>query len=81
MQQMDVDEFFNTLMDRIEVSLKPSQNDFIIKNIFEGQLSNELLGKGLGCTHNSERIEPFLALSLPIKNKKTNLNECLESFV
>ncbi|KAL4505333.1 hypothetical protein ABPG72_002395 [Tetrahymena utriculariae] len=78
-QQMDVDEFFNTLMDRLETLLKPSKNDFIIKNIFEGSLANELIGKGGGCTHNSEREESFLAISLPTKSKKT-LYECLQSF-
>lgn len=75
-QQMDVDEFFNTLMDRLEMMLKPSKNEFIIKNVFEGQLSNELIGKGGGCSHSSEREEPFLAVSLPTKGKK-NLQECL----
>ena len=77
---MDVDEFFNTLMDRLETLLKPSKNDFIIKSIFEGQLSNELIGKGQGCAHTSEREESFLAISLPAKSKKT-LQECLQSFV
>lgn len=76
---MDVDEFFNTLMDRLEILLKPQNNDFLIKDIFEGFLSNELIGKGSGCDHTSEREEPFLAISLPTKNKKT-LHECLQSF-
>jgi len=77
---MDVDEFFSTLMDRLEALLKPSKNEFIIKNVFEGELSNELIGRGGGCNHTSERAESFLALSLPAKGKK-NLNECLSSFV
>lgn len=80
MQQMDVDEFFGTLMDRLEHLLKPSKNEFLIKNVFEGQLSNELIGTGGGCTHTSERAEPFLALQLPAKGKK-NLSESLSSFV
>lgn len=73
---MDAEEFFVTLMDRLEFLLKPSKNEFVIKNVFEGQLCNELIGKGGGCTHTSEREEPFLAVSLPVKNKK-NLQECL----
>jgi ubiquitin carboxyl-terminal hydrolase 9/24 len=78
---MDVDEFFNTLMDRLETTLKPFKHEFILKDVFEGQLSNELIGKGSGCTHNSEVVESFLAISLPIKNKKCTLGECLDSFV
>ncbi|EGR34208.1 ubiquitin carboxyl-terminal hydrolase family protein, putative [Ichthyophthirius multifiliis] len=81
MQQMDVDEFFNTLMDRLETDLKPLGQEFIIKDIFEGQLANELIGKGSGCEHCSERNESFMAISLPIKNKKSTLGECLDSFV
>ncbi|EGR28119.1 ubiquitin carboxyl-terminal hydrolase family protein, putative [Ichthyophthirius multifiliis] len=43
-QQMDVDEFFNTLMDKLETILQRKNQENIIKNIFEGQLSNELIG-------------------------------------
>lgn len=77
---MDVDEFFSTLMDRVEELLKPSKNEFIIKDVFEGKLSNELIGRGGGCNHVSEREESFLAVNLPVKSKK-NLQECLASFV
>lgn len=66
---MDVDEFFNTLLDRLENSLKKEKNDFIIKQTFGGVLTNELICKG--CPHKSEREEPFLAISLPVKNKKS----------
>ena len=41
-------------------------------------MSNELICKG--CPHYSEREEPFLAISLTVKNKK-NITESLKSFI
>lgn len=67
-EQMDVDEFFNLLMERIESAL-PKDNDLVARN-FRGILVNEIIGSG-DCTHISERDEPFFALSLTVKNKKT----------
>lgn len=49
LEQMDVDEFFNNLTDRIENVVKPTKNDGIIKRVFGGVLSNELICKG--CPH------------------------------
>lgn len=77
---MDVDEFFNTLMDRLENLLKPSKNDFLVKNVFEGKLANELIGKGGGCTHTSEREEAFNSVCLTVQNK-SSVAESLASFV
>jgi ubiquitin carboxyl-terminal hydrolase 9/24 len=68
-KQMDIDEFFNNLMDRIEDAIKPTPQSKIIQRVFGGSLSNELIFKG--CPHYSEREEPFMALSLPVKNKKS----------
>ncbi len=65
---MDVDEFFNNYMSKLEDILKVNKNEFIINRIFGGTLSNELICKG--CPHYSEREEPSLAISLHIKNKK-----------
>ena len=65
---MDVDEYCNLLMDRIEASIKGSPNQDFVKRNFGGILSNEIIGKT--CPHYSEREEPFFALSLAIKNKK-----------
>jgi ubiquitin carboxyl-terminal hydrolase 9/24 len=79
LEQMDVDEFFNTFMDRLENLLKGHQNEHIIKNHFGGLQATELIGKG-SCNHKSERDEPFLALPVQVKNKKS-LIESLESFV
>ena len=79
MEQMDVDEFFNTFMDRLENQLKSDSQDHIIKNHFGGLQVTELIGKD-SCTHRSERHEPFLTLPVQVKNKKS-LHESLESFV
>jgi ubiquitin carboxyl-terminal hydrolase 9/24 len=78
LQQMDVDEFFNTLMDRLEQMLKPQGNHFILNRIFGGVFSNELICKGI--SYYSEREEPFMALPLQVKNKK-NIYESLQAYI
>lgn len=78
LEQMDVDEFFNSFLDKLEGQIKHSNNSEIIKKIFGGTLSNELICKG--CPHYSEREEMFLALGLQVKNKKT-LAESLDGFI
>lgn len=77
-EQRDVDEFFNMFMDRLETLTQGTASDNFIKNSFGGYLSNEFICKD--CPHYSEREEPFLAVSLQVKNKKT-LEESLRSFV
>lgn len=77
-EQMDVDEFFNYFMDKLEGSIKDSSNHNIIKMHFGGLLVTELIGKD--CIHRSERYEPFLTISVEVKNKKS-LQEGLDSFV
>ena len=77
-EQMDVDEFFNYFMDKLEGLIKDSPQKNLIKNHFGGLQVTELIGKD--CTHRSERYEPFLTVSVEVKNKKS-LQEGLESFV
>jgi ubiquitin C-terminal hydrolase len=77
-EQMDVDEFYNLLIDRLETSLKQSKNHNIFKDHFLGKLSNELICKG--CPHYSEREETYFNLPLQVKNKKS-IQESLEAFV
>ncbi|CAD8065465.1 unnamed protein product [Paramecium primaurelia] len=77
-QQMDVDEFFNLLMDRIELNIKSTSDEDLVKRFFGGVMSNEIICKT--CPHQSEREEPFFAISLPVVNKK-NLGECLQTLV
>ena len=59
---MDVDEFFNMFMDRLENLTSGSGYKNFIKEHFGGYLSNEFICKG--CPHYSEQVEPFLAVSL-----------------
>jgi ubiquitin carboxyl-terminal hydrolase 9/24 len=49
LEQMDVDEFFNNIMDKLEGLIKTNKNSGIIKRVFGGVLSNELICKG--CPH------------------------------
>jgi len=76
--QMDANEYFNKLFDRIENILEGTPQANLVKEVFGGTLTNQLLPQG--CEHSSERDEPFYALSIDVKNKK-NLQEALELFV
>ena len=77
-EQMDAEEFFNLLMDRLKNKLKDTSQKYLIKNHFDGILSNELICKG--CPHYSEREESFLTVSLQVKNKNS-IQKSLESFI
>lgn len=78
LEQMDVDEFFNIIMDRIEFAMKGTREEKVIADHFAGKFDNQLICKG--CPHYSERSEPFLSVSLNVKNKKS-VHESLTSFV
>ncbi|KYQ94124.1 hypothetical protein DLAC_04405 [Tieghemostelium lacteum] len=77
--QMDAYEFFLILLDKLEESLKvhPNQKD-LLKESFGGVFTNQFISKE--CTHRSHREEPFLSISLEVKNKKSLL-ESFNSFV
>lgn len=66
--QTDVDEFFHSLMDKLERNLGKINRKDILNNIFGGEMSNLIIGSK--CGHTSERIEPFLSMRLEIKDKK-----------
>jgi hypothetical protein len=74
-EQMDVDEFCNLLMDRLEFATKSSN---LVKSNFGGVISSEIICKT--CPHSSEREEPFFSVALPVANKKS-IEECLQSLV
>jgi len=77
--QMDVDEFFNMFMDKLETCIKGTPQEKIIQEHFGGTYANELICKG--CPHYSERSEPYLAVNLQVKNKKSikdSLNALIE---
>ena len=77
-EQMDVDEFFGSFMDKLESLVKNTQYSELIKLHFGGLQVTELIGKE--CPHRSERHEPFLSISVEVKNKRS-LQEGLESYV
>mmetsp|Transcript_14025 Transcript_14025/g.14051 ORF Transcript_14025/g.14051 Transcript_14025/m.14051 type:complete len:1540 (-) Transcript_14025:424-5043(-) len=78
MEQMDVDEFFGSFMDKLEDQLKGTEQAKAIKAHFGGLQATEIIGKD--CTHRSERIEPFLSIPVEVKTKKSVI-EGLESYV
>ena len=75
---MDVDEFFNMFMDRLEGCIKGSVQEKMIQEHFGGTYANELICKG--CPHYSERSEPYLAVNLQVKNKKS-IKDSLEALI
>jgi len=77
-EQMDVDEFFNTLFDRLEGALKGTNHEKLLDEMYGGQVVNQILS--LECTHTVERAEPFLTLSVEVKSK-FSLLQSLELFV
>lgn len=52
--QMDIDEFFHTLMDKLEQNLMKINKQAIIDDVFKGEYSNLIIGQE--CQHKSERI-------------------------
>jgi ubiquitin C-terminal hydrolase len=75
-EQMDVDEFTNILFDRLENQLKGGHN--FINEHFGGVMANEIICRG--CPHSSEKEEPFLSISLEVKNKR-DIYQSLEALV
>lgn len=77
-QQMDVDEYFNMMCEKLEQFLKEKSQKNLLKNTWSGKLSSQLICKG--CPHRYERDDPFFTIPLDIK-KKANIQEALEVFV
>ncbi|KAK9367456.1 hypothetical protein V1509DRAFT_665334 [Lipomyces kononenkoae] len=76
--QMDVDEFYNLLLDRIDGQISAVTWKAEIRNCYGGTLLTQIKSKE--CVHVSERAEPFSAIQCDIKGK-TNLMESLKSYV
>lgn len=76
--QMDVDEFFNLLFDRLEAQIKDADAREVFKSIYGGQLVQQI--KSQECEHISERLEPFSAVQIEIKGK-SGLEEGLAAYV
>ena len=60
LEQMDVDEFFNTFMDKLENQL--GEHKRIINDCFGGVLSHEVICKEY--SHKSIRHEPCISMSI-----------------
>ncbi|KAI8809063.1 hypothetical protein BJ742DRAFT_771514 [Cladochytrium replicatum] len=83
--QMDVDEYFNLLFDRLENMMKGTPqmdtNVFqatVFRDHFGGQLLQQIKSKD--CEHVSEREESFFAIQCEVKNKK-GVEESLQLYV
>ncbi|KAK9235176.1 hypothetical protein V1525DRAFT_447154 [Lipomyces kononenkoae] len=76
--QMDVDEFYNLLLDRIDGQISAVAWKAEIRNCYGGSLLTQIKSKE--CIHVSERTEPFSAIQCDIKGK-SNLTESLKSYV
>ena len=78
-QQMDVDEFYINILDKLENRLKGTKNENLIKYFFQGRLNDNLTFQE-GCTHHRTNINNFYSIQLQIKNK-TNIYQSLDALI
>ena len=76
--QMDVDEFYNLLFDRLEGQIENTDDRNAFRALYGGQLVQQVKSKE--CGHVSEREEPFSAIQCDIKGKQT-LQDSLRAYV
>ncbi|KAK6501624.1 hypothetical protein TWF481_009459 [Arthrobotrys musiformis] len=76
--QMDVEEFYNLLCDRVESQIVSPDSKKDFRGFFGGTFVQQV--KSMECEHVSEREESFSAIQCDIKGKK-NLQESLRAFV
>jgi ubiquitin carboxyl-terminal hydrolase 34 len=76
--QMDVDEFFNLLFDRIEGQFKTLDERLRFRRLYGGVLCHTI--KSRECQHVSAREEDFAAIQCDVRGKNT-LEESLASYV
>ena len=77
-EQMDADEFFGRLMEKMEEDLKNTEEKTLIKNHFGGTQAVEMISNE--CQHRKERLELMLSVPLDVKNK-AGLQDSLKSLV
>ena len=75
--QMDVDEFFGNILDKIENRLKKTKNENLVKYFFQGS-QNDILKFQDGCTHHRINVNHFYSIQLQVQNKK-NIYESLDT--
>ena len=76
--QMDVNEFFNVLFDKLEALIRGTRHEKMLDYTFGGKIINQLIC--VDCPHRSERLENYYILSLEVKNKRS-VKESLELYV
>ncbi|KAI9737096.1 MAG: hypothetical protein M1834_000686 [Cirrosporium novae-zelandiae] len=76
--QMDVDEFYNLLFDRLESQILSDRDKNQFRSFYGGHLVQQI--KSQECAHISERVEPFSAIQCDIKGKGS-LEESLRAYV
>ena len=76
-EQMDIDEFFSILMDKIENRLKGTKNENLIKYIFQGKQNDNI---NFECKHKRTNESKFYSIQLQVKDKK-NIYESLDTFI
>src|SRR5271170_1088400 len=76
--QMDVDEFFNLLFDRIESQFANMEERTKFRRLYGGALCHTI--KSRECPHVSSREEDFAAIQCDVRGKAT-LEESLASYV
>ena len=76
-QQMDVDEFFSNILNKLENRLMNSENENLIKYFFLGRFSDTLTFQE-GCNHHRTNINDFYSIQLQVQNKK-NIYESLDT--
>lgn len=76
--QMDVDEFYNLLFDRLENEMPDNDAKRKLRSFWGGNLVTQI--KSMDCEHVSERAEPFIAIQCDMK-EKANLEESLKAYV
>ena len=77
-EQMDADEFFNNLMDKLETELKRNNQEGIIGRTFGGKLVQEIISSE--CNHRSTVESDFLTLSIEVKSI-TSITQSLDRMV
>ena len=78
-QQMDVDEFFSNILDKLENRIKNTENENLIKYFFQGRLNDNLTFQD-GCSHHRTNVNDFYSIQLQVQNKK-NIYESLDTFI
>ena len=76
--QMDVDEYFNVLCEKLDNYMKSSVQKRLLQNTWCGKLATQLICRG--CPHRYERGDLCYTISLDVKDKNSII-EALELYV